>query len=151
MEHKIQFPTPFAHKHPPIININEIIEGKETLGVRMSDRFAHVVGSWRFIIIQSVILSLWVAFNVLAWTSHWDPYPFIFMNLVLSLQAAYAAPILMMAQNRMSERDRLDAHNDYLINVKSEEEVRLILEHLEAQNQALVKIYEVLSVEKRGE
>jgi uncharacterized membrane protein len=56
-----------------------------------------------------------------------------------------------MAQNRMSERDRLDAHNDYLINVKSEEEVRLILEHLEAQNQALVKIFEVLSVEKRDE
>ena len=71
-------------------------------------------------------------------------YPFIFMNLVLSLQAAYAAPIIMMSQNRQAVRDRLEAHNDYQINQKTEEEVRSILDHLTAQNDALVEIHRLL-------
>ena len=76
---------------------------------------------------------------------HWDPYPFILMNLFLSLQAAYTAPVLMMSQNRLAARDRLEAHNDYEINRKAEEEVRAVLDHLSAQDQALTRIVEALA------
>ena len=95
------------------------------------------MGSWRFIIVQSVLLVAWVILNIAAWVQHWDPYPFILMNLVLSLQAAYTAPVIMMSQNRQALRDRLEAHQDFLINQKAEEEIRVVLNHLEAQNQAL--------------
>jgi len=96
------------------------------------------------IIIQSAILISWATLNVIAWINHWDPYPFILMNLFLSLQAAYTAPVLMMSQNRLAARDRLEAHNDFLINQKAEHEIRVILEHLEAQNQALLEIHQNL-------
>lgn len=100
--------------------------------------------SSKFIIIQSVILTGWVILNITAWVNHWDPYPFILMNLVLSLQAAYTAPVIMMSQNRQAARDRLETHNDYLINQKAEEEIRAILSHLAAQDQALGVIHQML-------
>jgi len=93
---------------------------------------------------QSVVLTSWVVLNLLALIHHWDPYPFIFMNLLLSLQAAYAAPIIMMSQNRQADRDRLEAHNDYLVNQKAEMEVRAILDHLAAQDAALLEIHRLL-------
>ena len=83
----------------------------------------------------------WAVLNVVAWISHWDPYPFILMNLVLSMQAAYAAPVIMMSQNRQADRDRVEAHNDFMVNKKAEEEIRVILEHNAAQNDALATIY----------
>jgi uncharacterized membrane protein len=73
------------------------------------------LGSWRFIIIQSVLLGVCIILNVMAFINHWDPYPFILLNLVLSFQAAYAAPIIMMSQNRQSEIDRRHAEHDYRI------------------------------------
>jgi uncharacterized membrane protein len=106
------------------------------------------MGSWKFIIIQSCILLVWIILNIAGYVRHWDPYPFILMNLVLSMQAAYAAPIIMMSQNRQAEKDRIEAHNDYLLNIKSEVEVRVILEHLNAQNHALEKIINILIQEK---
>lgn len=138
------FPQPFHHGHAPVRNVNEILEEKLTFGQRAADWTTNVMGSWRFIIIQTLVLIVWVALNVVAWTKHWDPYPFILMNLVMSLQAAYTAPIIMMSQNRQAMRDRLEAHNDYLINQKTEEEVRAILQHLAAQNQALAQMYRYL-------
>jgi uncharacterized membrane protein len=140
----LHFPAPFKHEHPRIENVNKLIEEQLTFGQRASDRVANTVGSWQFIIIQSSILAVWVALNVTAWLNHWDPYPFILMNLVLSLQAAYTAPIIMMSQNRQAARDRLEAHNDYLINQKAEEEIRAILDHLAAQDQALTVIHQQL-------
>ncbi|MBI1880986.1 MAG: DUF1003 domain-containing protein [Chloroflexi bacterium] len=136
----LHFPEPFKHVHPPVTNVNEVFEEQLTLG----QQAASVVGSWKFIIIQSTILTGWVILNVTAWVSHWDPYPFILMNLVLSLQAAYTAPVIMMSQNRQTARDRLEAHNDYLINQKAEEEIRAILDHLAAQDQALGIIHQML-------
>jgi uncharacterized membrane protein len=124
--------------------VNEILEEELTFGQRAADWTTNVMGSWTFIIVQSVLLVLWVILNVVGWSKHWDPYPFILMNLVLSLQAAYTAPIIMMSQNRQAVRDRLDAHNDYLINQKAEEEVRAILDHLAAQDQALTQIHQIL-------
>ncbi len=131
------FPKPYKHEHTPIINLNEIIEEKRTAGQKAADSIANIMGSWKFLIIQSLILFLWVILNIAAYVNHWDPYPFILLNLFLSLQAAYTAPVIMMSQNRQAERDRLEAHNDYNINLKAEEEVRLIIEHLEMQNKAL--------------
>jgi uncharacterized membrane protein len=140
----LNFPQPFSHHHAPVRNVNELLEEKLTFGQRAADWTTNVMGSWRFIIVQSVLLVLWVILNAVAWTKHWDPYPFILMNLVLSLQAAYTAPIIMMSQNRQAMRDRLDAHNDYLVNQKAEEEVRAILDHLAAQDQALTQIHQIL-------
>lgn len=142
---KPRFPKPFRHDHPPVQNVNQIIATQLTFGQKASDWVATNLGSWRFIIMQTIILGLWVVVNITAWLRHWDPYPFIFMNLVLSLQAAYAAPIIMMSQNRQANRDRLEAHNDYLINERGEQEVRAILEHLAAQDAALLEIHQLLA------
>jgi uncharacterized membrane protein len=142
---KLHFPEPFVHEHQPLRNVNEIIDEKLTMGQRLADTFAKIVGSWTFIVTQSIILIFWVILNVVAWMRHWDPYPFILMNLFLSLQAAYTAPVIMMSQNRQNNRDRIEAHQDFLINQKAEEEVRAILTHLDAQNQALETIHQMLA------
>lgn len=144
MEHKLKFPGPFKHLHLPVKNVNQIIDEKKTFGQKIADIVANQMGSWKFIIIQSFILMCWVILNVTAYINHWDPYPFILMNLILSLQAAYTAPVIMMSQNRQNERDREEAKNDYLINQKAEEEVRAILDHLNAQNEALSSIHQIL-------
>jgi uncharacterized membrane protein len=125
--------------------VNDIFDEQLTLGQRTADWIAKTVGCWRFIIMQSILLTAWVILNVSALIFHWDPYPFILMNLFLSLQAAYTAPVIMMSQNRHAARDRVDAHNDYLINQKAEEEIRAILDHQVAQDQALGVIHQVLA------
>lgn len=142
---KLNFPERFTHQHPPVRNVTEIVEGPHTLSQRAADRVAAVVGSWRFIIIQSFLLVGWGSLNVTAYIQHWDPYPFILMNLFLSLQAAYTAPIIMMSQNRQACYDRIGARNDYEINQKAEEEIRAILEHLSKQDEALAEIHELLA------
>ena len=140
-----RFPEPFKHEHGPIKNVNDILAGQMTLGQKAADRVAALVGSWRFIIVQSCLLTLWVILNVTAWWQHWDPFPFILMNLLLSLQAAYTAPVIMMSQNRLAEHDRLEAHNDYILNQKEEVEVQAILKHLAAQDRALEQIHKQLT------
>lgn len=142
---KLHFPSSFEHLHPPIRDVNEIVEEQLTVGQRASDWVATSIGSWKFIISQSIILVIWVILNVTAVIKHWDPYPFILMNLVMSLQAAFTAPVLMMSQNRQATKDRIEAHNDFMINQKTEEEVRAILDHLVAQDEALTHIYQMLS------
>ncbi|MDA8346082.1 MAG: DUF1003 domain-containing protein [Thermaerobacter sp.] len=136
----MQFPGRFQHNHAPVKNVNQVFEEQRTPGDRIADRFATIMGSWTFIITQSVLLVAWVTLNVTAWIFHWDPYPFILLNLTLSFQAAYAAPIIMMSQNRQASKDRVEAHLDYEVNQKAEEEVRVILQHLEAQNEAILEI-----------
>ena len=97
-----------------------------TIGQRIADAVAATMGSWTFIIIQSVALMLWIALNVTAYVQQWDPYPFILLNLALSFQAAYAAPFIMMSQNRQQDIDRKSAENDYQINIKAELEIELL-------------------------
>jgi uncharacterized membrane protein len=92
----------------------------------VADRVAITMGSWRFIIIQSVVLAIWVTLNIAAWLGQWDPYPFILLNLVLSFQAAYTAPIIMMSQNRMGDIDRARAEDDYHVNLKAELEIETL-------------------------
>ena len=97
-----------------------------TLGQRIADQVAATMGSWRFIIIQSSILLMWIGLNVTAYIQHWDPYPFILLNLALSFQAAYAAPFIMMSQNRQQDIDRREAENDHQINIKAELDIELL-------------------------
>src|SRR5260370_32082547 len=129
-----------SHRHPPVKNINEIQAEKMTTGQRVADKLATVMGSWAFIIIQSIILTFWISLNVIAYINHWDPYPFILLNLALSFQAAYAAPIIMMSQNRQAAKDRLMAEQDYVVNIKAEEEVKSIMAHLEQQDEVMIDI-----------
>jgi uncharacterized membrane protein len=137
----------YRHDHPPVKNVNQVLVETMTTGQRIADRVAVSVGSWPFIIIQSVLLCIWMGFNVyLAVMEHnhpgflkaWDPYPFILLNLVLSFQAAYTGPVVMMSQNRQNEKDRLGAQNDYEINKKAEEEIEVILRHLVHQDQLIL-------------
>jgi len=114
-----------------IRNINELLAEHLTLGQRAADRVARHMGSWRFILIQAGLLVGWIMANSLAWLQDWDPYPFILLNLMLSFQAAFAAPIIMMSQNRQAVRDRLNAEQDYAVNRLSELEVVAIQEHLD--------------------
>ncbi|MBZ0295400.1 MAG: DUF1003 domain-containing protein [Anaerolineae bacterium] len=141
---QVSFPKPFTHNHGPVQDVNEVFREQMTVGQRAADWIARFVGSWQFIIGQSIILVIWIVLNSVAWVFKWDPYPFILMNLVLSTQAAFTAPIIMMSQGRQAARDRLESHNDYLINVKSEQEIRAILDHLVAQDEALKVIYEMV-------
>ena len=134
----------FAHDHPPVRNVNEEMEKHLTVGQRTADSVANSMGSWRFILIQSGLLSVWILLNVVALVTHWDPYPFILLNLVMSFQAAYAAPIIMMSQNRQSQKDRLAADHDYQINLKAENEIKAILTHLEYQDDLILQILERL-------
>jgi uncharacterized membrane protein len=121
-------------------NANEVHDERLTVGEKVADQFASGMGSWTFIILQSAILLFWVVFNVIAvhfgWWS-WDPYPFIFLNLVLSFQAAYAAPIIMMSQNRSADKDRLAAEIDHQVNVKAEVKTGLIMTRLDDLERAM--------------
>src|SRR5436305_967897 len=99
---------------------------KLTPGQRIADVVAATMGSWTFIIIQSVILTIWIGLNITAAVQQWDPYPFILLNLALSFQAAYAAPVIMMSQNRQQDIDRRSAEHDYQVNVKAELEIELL-------------------------
>lgn len=114
-------------KNPPNLSVS--------LGHRVSDRVAAIVGSWRFILIQSGLLVLWLIANITAYIQHWDPYPFILLNLMLSFQAAYTAPIIMMSQNRQAMIDRQDAQHDYEVNLKAELEIELLHDQLNALRQ----------------
>jgi len=129
-----------VHRHKPVININKIDAEKLTPGQRIADRLATVMGSWGFIITQSIILAFWITLNVIAYMNHWDPYPFILLNLALSFQAAYAAPIIMMSQNRQAAKDRLMAEQDYEVNIKAEDELKSIMNHLEQQDEVMLDI-----------
>ena|SRR6478672_5943269 len=99
---------------------------KLTLGQRIADSVAATMGSWSFIIVQSGILLIWIVLNITAYVQQWDPYPFILLNLALSFQAAYAAPFIMMSQNRQQDIDRKAAEHDYQVNVKAELEIELL-------------------------
>ncbi|EKE11668.1 MAG: hypothetical protein ACD_15C00040G0001 [uncultured bacterium] len=103
---------------------------KMTFGQKAADKIASVVGSWTFIVTQSVILVIWIILNVVAWIYHWDPYPFILLNLALSFQAAYTAPVILMSQNRTAEKDRRKASMDLYTDKRAERGIEEIQEQL---------------------
>jgi uncharacterized membrane protein len=118
---------------------------KSTFGQRIADRVASFGGSWTFIIIFVTFLLGWIAINiVLLANKGWDPYPFILLNLILSCVAALQAPVIMMSQNRQGEKDRDKAENDYMVNLKSELEIRMLHEKIDhlilQQEHSLIEI-----------
>ena len=126
---------------------------KETLtfGQRIADSVATGMGSWKFIIWQTIFVIIWMALNVVGFMRHWDMYPFILLNLIFSTQAAYAAPIIMMAQNRQSQRDRLQAQADYDTNLEAKKEIEALQLHLnKIETEKLDKIMAMLEEMKKG-
>ncbi len=118
-------------RHMASRNVNEMDEQRMTIGQRVADRVADTIGSWPFIIIQTIILIIWIILNVIAWIKHWDPYPFILLNLMLSFQAAYSGPVIMMSQNRQSAKDRIAAEVDHQVNTKAELEINNLMRRLD--------------------
>jgi uncharacterized membrane protein len=121
-----------------ISDLEHSLEDNRTRGEKLADVFASVVGSWNFIIIQSAILCMWVALNLVAWSYKWDPYPFILLNLALSFQAAFASPIIMMSQNPQSQvaerRNRLDLQINLLSEQENTEMLLMLRKLCEANN-----------------
>jgi len=105
-------------------------KNSSNFAARLADSVASGMGSWHFIIIQTVLVVIWMAANVIGFIYHWDVYPFILLNLVFSTQAAYAAPIIMMAQNRQNERARAHADQDFNTNVEAKKEIEELLAKL---------------------
>lgn len=111
-------------KHP-------IFKQKLTFSQRAADKLTNFCGSWTFIILLFVFMGIWIAINVAWLVFQWDPYPFIVLNLTLSCLAAMQAPIILMSQNRLAERDRIDAKYDYQVNRKAEREIQNMQKDLE--------------------
>jgi uncharacterized membrane protein len=141
----------YDHEGHVIKNVNLEFHEELTTGQRLADWVAKVVGSWPFVIYQSIIISVWIGINIFlaykissdeTFLKAWDPYPFILLNLVLSFQAAYTGPVVMMSQNRNMEKDRIAADIDYQINQKAEEEIKVIMAHLVHQDKLMMMIME---------
>ena len=116
-----------------------------SFGQRLADSVASGMGSWKFIIWQTIIVVLWMVLNVIGYVRHWDAYPFILLNLIFSTQAAYAAPIIMMSQNRQGERDRMQALDDYQTNIEAKKEIEALQIHLnKIETEKLDKIIAML-------
>lgn len=112
---------------------------------RLTDQIANFVGSWKFLIIQTVFFTIWVTMNIVAAVNHWDVYPFILLNLIISVQTAYTGPIILMAQNRESERDRLRHIAEYETDMESRLELEAHQhELLEDTNRKLEEVLKLL-------
>lgn len=129
---------------------HQLYQDRLTFGQKVADKVARGMGSWTFIIYQSLFVVIWMALNFVGFFYHWDAYPFILLNLLFSTQAAYAAPIIMMAQNRQNERDRIQAQKDYETNTQAKKEIEALQAKLNAiEVEKLDKIIEMLNEMKK--
>jgi uncharacterized membrane protein len=132
------------HKHP----VNKAHYDDAPLGARIADKLAAGMGSWSFIIIQSVLLLIWVAINFYGlFIKRWDPYPFILLNLLLSLQATYAGPIVLLAGNRQSQKDRITLEHAADEADKGEEHITRILIEIKKNTDLTLQILTELEAE----
>lgn len=129
-------------------NANEIIEKQETAGERIADAVAGFGGSWTFIILFAVVLLIYTAINILLQGKAWDPYPFILLNLFLSMLAAIQAPVIMMSQNRQDTKDRLRSELDFDVNRRSETEIQGLSRKLNNLDERMGDIYQLLKDSK---
>jgi len=145
LEHRVLEST--IERRPIAQDINKAYASKQTFGDRVADAIARFGGSWSFILGFIALLFAWTIGN--AWLlghESFDPYPFIFLNLVLSMIAALQAPVIMMSQNRQAERDRIDAAHDYEVNLKAEIEIMALHEKLdELRHQQIIALREDVS------
>lgn len=135
-------------------NVNEVEEERMTLGQRVADRVADTIGSWPFIIIQTIILTIWIILNsILPHDQRWDIYPFILLNLMLSFQAAYSGPVIMMSQNRQASKDRLAAEVDHDVNTKAELEINNLVRRMDEMELSLeenhAELKKLLGIEQK--
>lgn len=129
-------------RHPVTRKLHE----NRNYGERLADHVVGAMGSWKFIIVQTVIVTAWIMLNVVAFSYKWDPYPFILLNLAFSTQAAYAAPLILLSGNRSADRDRHMAEHDLAINEKAEEEIRKVLDELVHNTELTLQIVSHLKV-----
>ena len=129
-------------------NVLEEAEERLTFGQRIADKVASFGGSWPFIIIFGAVMTVWMSVNIIQ-VAHFDPYPFILLNLALSTVAAIQAPIIMMSQNRQASKDKLLAENDYQVNLKAEMEIEAMLRN-QAELMARIALIERLIVRRAG-
>ena len=131
-------------------NWHEIHIESSTFGDRLADSVAKGMGSWRFIILQSVFVLVWMGLNIVGFINHWDAYPYILLNLIFSTQAAYAAPIIMMSQNRQNQRDRIQANEDYHTNIEAKIEIEALQKQLSSmETKKLDKMIQMLEEIKK--
>jgi len=128
------------HDHPPVRDLNRDVDRKLTFADRVASDFARLVGSWIFVLAQVGLMLLWVLLNAIGLLRHWDPYPFLFLNFVFSLEAAIWVSVVLMTLNSMADRDRMRAQNEYELNVKAEEELKALMNHLMHQDEILLQI-----------
>jgi uncharacterized membrane protein len=128
------------HDHPPVRDLNREIERRQTFADRVAGDFARLVGSWAFVLAQVGIMVVWVGLNALNLIHPWDRYPFLFLNFILSLEAALWVSVVLMAMNRLTDRDRLRAQHEFELNVKAEEELKALMNHLMHQDEILLQI-----------
>jgi uncharacterized membrane protein len=128
------------HDHPPVRDLNRETDRRQTLSERIGFDFARLVGSWVFVLAQVGLMVVWVVLNAISALAHWDAYPYQFLNFILSLEAALWASVVLMALNRMYDRDRLRAQHDYELDVKTEEETKALMNHLMNQDEILLQV-----------
>jgi uncharacterized membrane protein len=132
------------HKHP----VNQAHYEEATSGERLADQLAAALGSWPFIIAQTTLMVAWVYFNVWGiFVAHWDPYPFILLNLVLSFQATYAGPIVLLASNRQSQKDRITLEHAADESDKGEQHITKILTEIKKNTELTLQILHELEAE----
>lgn len=119
-------------------------------GESIADFVTAIVGSWRFILIQSFLLAIWIILNIISWIKHWDEYPFILLNLALSFQAAYATPFILMSQNRQSEVDRDKAKQDLDVDTRAEMEIESLHQKLDSlRDREIAELRQMLSMQNQ--
>ena len=133
------------HKHP----VNQLFHDEATLGERVADRAASGIGSWTFLVVQSVLIVIWIALNVAMLINHWDPYPFILLNLCFTIQAAYTGPVLLLSGNRQAQKDRLRLEHTAEVAEAAEKATLEILLEIERNTEATLKVLE--NLQKRRE
>ena len=129
------------HKHP----VNQLFHDEATLGERVADRTAAGIGSWWFLIIQSILIAIWVTLNSIEFFTHkWDLYPFILLNLMFTIQAAFTGPVLLLSGNRQAQKDRLRLEHTAEVAEMAEKATLQILEEIERNTEATLKVLEHL-------
>jgi uncharacterized membrane protein len=135
-----------ALQHP----ISRKLHDGRTCGERLADAIAAQIGSWRFLIIQTTLVALWIGINLAGVLLRWDAYPFVLLNLMFSVQAAYTGPILLLSQNRSAQRDRVMAEHDYATNEKAEQLTEGLLSEVLRNSQATLAIAKHLGIQLDG-
>ena len=121
-----------------------IPEPELSFAQRIADRTTIVLGSWLFIFIQLVVVGVWILLNMVAWIQHWDPYPFIFLNLAFSFQSAIVAPIILMSQNRQDETDRARDQAEFAVNTRAGRNVREVRARVDALTEQQAAAFQAL-------